>query len=78
MEPEKPHRTVSTCIYLVEKYVNALMEQPTKKLKPNLTHKEHIAMQELAKRKSLIITNAHKGGAVVIMDTDTYIKESNR
>ena len=35
-------------------------------------------MEELAKRKDLIITNADKGGAVVIMDTDSYIKEANQ
>ena len=35
-------------------------------------------MEELAKRKDFIITNADKGGAVVITDTDSYIKEANR
>ena len=35
-------------------------------------------MEEPAKRKGLIITNADKGGAVVIMDTDRYSKEANR
>ena len=35
-------------------------------------------MEELAKRKDLIITNADKGGAKVIMNTDCYIKEANR
>ena len=55
-----------------------MMKQPTKKLKPNLTYKEHAAMEELAKRKDPIITNAYKRGAVVIMDTDSYIKEANR
>ena len=35
-------------------------------------------MEELAKGKDLIITNADKGGAVVIMDTGSYIKEANR
>ena len=35
-------------------------------------------MEEQAKRKDLIITNADKGGAVVIMNTDSYIKEANR
>ena len=50
------------------------MKQPTKNLESNLTHKEHIAMEELAKRKELIITNVNKGGAVVI---DSYIKEVN-
>ena len=46
------------------------MKKPTKKLKSNLTHKEHSAMEELANRKDLVITNADKGGAVVIVDTD--------
>ena len=35
-------------------------------------------MEELAKGKDLIITNADKGEAVVIMDTGSYIKEANR
>ena len=35
-------------------------------------------MQGLAKRKDLMITSAAKGGAVVIMDTNSYIKEANR
>ena len=35
-------------------------------------------MEELTKRKDLVITNADKGGAVVIMDTDSYIKEANK
>ena len=35
-------------------------------------------MEELVKRKDLIITNADNGGGVVILDTDSYIKETNR
>ena len=35
-------------------------------------------MEELAKGKELIITNADKGGAVVIMGTGSYFKEANR
>ena len=35
-------------------------------------------MEELAKRKDLIITNAEKGGAVILMDTGNYIKEANQ
>ena len=61
----------------MENDINALMKQLAKKLKSNVTYKEHTAMEELAKKKDLIITNADKGGAVVIMDTDSYIKESN-
>ena len=51
------------------------MKEPTKKLKSNLTYKDNAVMEELAKRKDLIITNANKGGAVVIIDIDSYIKE---
>ena len=35
-------------------------------------------MEELAKRKDLAITNADKGGVVIIMDTNSYIKEANQ
>ena len=35
-------------------------------------------MEELAKRKDVIITNADKGGAVVIMDVEKYINKANR
>ena len=54
------------------------MKQLTKKLKSNLTYKGHTAMEELAKRKDLIIANVDKGGAVVITDIDSYFKEANR
>ena len=35
-------------------------------------------MEELAKRKDFIKTNADKDGTVAIMDTDSYTKELNR
>ena len=46
--------------------------------KPNLSKGEQKAMEELAKRKGIIITNAEKGGAVVIIDVEKYIKEATR
>ena len=46
--------------------------------KPNLSKGEQKAMEELAKRKDIIITSADKGGAVVIMDVEKYINEANR
>ena len=45
--------------------------------KPNLSKGEQKTMEELAKRKDIIITNADKGGAVVIMDVEKYINEAN-
>ena len=61
---------------LVGNDIDALMKQPTKKLNSNLTHKEHIEIEYLAKRKDLIITNYDEGGVVFIMNTYSYIKEA--
>ena len=47
-------------------------------IKPNLCKGEQKAVEELAKREDIIITNADKGGAVVIMDVEKYINEANR
>ena len=76
--PKETHHTERTNIDLAENDINAQMKQLTKKLKSNLTHKEHTAMEELAKRKDFIKTNADKDGTVAIMDTDSYTKELNR
>ena len=46
-------------------------------LKFNLTHKEHIANGRVSKYL-IIISNSDKGGAVVVIDTDSYIKETNQ
>ena len=44
---------------------------------PNLSKGEQKAMEELAKRKNVIITNVDKGSAVVVMDVENYINEAN-
>ena len=49
--PKETSDTVSTYIDLVENDINALMKQPTKKLKSSLTYKEHAAMEELCCKK---------------------------
>ena len=39
---------------------------------------EREAVKELSKREDIIINNADKGGAVVTVDTNDYIKEAER
>ena len=46
MDPKETHHTVITYIDLVENDINALMKEPTKKLKSNLTYKEHPTMED--------------------------------
>ena len=45
---------------------------------PNLKKDEIQAMDELRKREDLIFTKADKGGALVIMDVEDYVKEADR
>ena len=44
----------------------------------NLSVKEQKALQELQSRDAIVITNADKGGMVVILDVEDYIKEVER
>ena len=41
-----------------------------------LSEKEQKALEELKHREDIVITNADKGGTVVIFDVKDYIKES--
>ena len=45
--------------------------------KPNLSKGEQKAMEELAKREDVMITNAEKSGAVVIMNIEKQISEAS-
>ena len=42
----------------------------------NLTKEEQKALEELSKKDDIIITNADKRGAIVVMDIDRYISEA--
>ena len=46
--------------------------------KSNLTKNETDALQQLSQRDDIIITKADKGGAVVIIDVDGYIREAHQ
>ena len=50
----------------------------TKRPKDYLTKGEQKVLEALSKRDDIIITNADKGGAIVIMDIDKYISEAQR
>ena len=41
----------------------------------NLSVKEQKALQELQSRDDIVITEADKGGAVVILDVEDYMKK---
>ena len=51
---------------------------PIHNIKDNLTKAEKSSLRNLMARDDIIITNADKGGTVVIIDIHEYIKEANR
>ena len=75
-EPKQVRHTINTFC----EALSCEMKKPTvqKRLCNNLTKQEKAAMEELKLRDDLVITKADKGGAVVIMDVDDYVKEANR
>ena len=75
-EPKQVHHTVNTCCEAVMKETEHKSKDD--KSSQNLTNDEIKALKELETRDDIAITKADKGGAVVIMDVDGYIKEAIR
>ena len=53
-------------------------EKTPRKKRPNLSKNEKVALKYLSKQDDIIIINANKGGAVVTMDVNDYIREAKR
>ena len=65
-------------IDLVGKDINDAKNEPRKRPAQNLSKGELEALKQLEIKEDIIITNADKGGAVVIMDTLKHITIANR
>ena len=80
--PKENHHSIETYIEAVKKDLNETIDKPYKDSKKtkshNLSKGEIEALSYLSKRDDIIITNADKGGAVVIIDIIQYIKEAQR
>ena len=82
-EPPNPHYTVKT---FTESFKNKLINCLEKNSdhngnntnRKNLNKKEIQALNDLKERDDIVITNADKGGAIVISDVQDYVKEANR
>ena len=74
----KNHHTIDTFVEAVKKDIECTKTFKPKRPYPNLDTGEKEAIKELSRREDIIITKADKGGAVVIVDTNDYIKEAVR
>ena len=61
------HHSIESFIDLVQHDINDAKILNTKRPKDNLAKGEQKALEELSKRDDIIITNAVKGGAIIIM-----------
>ena len=75
-EPKNIHHTVNT---FREAVINETNQYKTSRKPANNLPKDEIkALEQLQSRDDIIITKADKGGVVVIMDVEGYIKEAKR
>ena len=76
--PNNIHHTVETFLDSFSKSINDSIRTQQPKSAKNLTKEETKALENLMKRDDIIICNADKGGAVVIIDVKDYIQETMR
>ena len=74
--PNQIHHTVQTFIEATTKDIEVKKLEKKEKSKKNLTKEEIDALNNLKQREDIIISNADKGGAVVIQDVKDYILEA--
>ena len=74
--PAKNHHLVETFIDLVNNELKAM--KPKHKQPDNLSQKEKEALEILRNRTYIVISGVDKGGAVIIMDAETYIQEADK
>ena len=74
--PDKNHHTVETFIKATKSGVEDELKTVRSCRYTNLSRKEQKALKELKHREDTFVTNADKGGAVVILDVKDCTKES--
>ena len=70
------HHTINTYIEAVNKDIEQSKTATPRKIRPNLSKDEKVELIDLSKRDDIIITNADKGGPVIIMDINDYVREA--
>ena len=72
------HHSIETFIEATRNEIREKIEKKRPSKYSNLTAKERNALQEQQSRNHIVITDADKWGAVVILDIEGYVKEAER
>ena len=76
--PKNTHHTIKTFIESVHKDLGDTQQMTYQRTSNNLTRGEIHSLHKLVKRDDIIVTKADKGGAVVLINVDDYMKEAKR
>ena len=76
--PNNNHYNIETFIEATRNEINNEIKNTKRNNYSNLSVKEQNALQELQSRDDIVTTEPDKGGAVVILDVEDYIKEAER
>ena len=76
--PNNNHPSIETFIEATHNEINNEIEKMKQPNYSNLSVKEQKALQVLQSNDGIVITEADKGGVVVILDVEDYIKEAER
>ena len=75
----KPNRVHQSLAILQRSFKLGLLNSKTKHArKPNLTREQLSSLRELSDNPQIVIKNADKGSAVVVMNTTEYLREGYR
>ena len=76
--PSNNHHSLETFIEGTRNEINNEIEKTKRPNYSNLSVKEQKELQVLQSKDDIVIAEADKGGAVVILDVEDYIKEAER
>ena len=73
--PNSSHHSIETFIEATRNEINNETEKSKRPNYSNVFVREQKALQELQSRNDIVITDADKGGVVVLLDVEDYIKK---
>ena len=76
--PNNNHHSIDTFMEAAHNEINNEIEKTKRPNYSNSFVKEQKTLQKLQSRDSIVITEADKGDAVVMLDVEDYLKEAER
>ena len=78
MDPSKNHVTLETIIEAPNNDIDAVIKKLKWPKYSNLSERDQKTLEEWKVRDDIVITNAYKGGAVVVLDVKGYAKQCEK